>query len=338
MRPFVTSSLALISLACSEVSALAIPNEAAVQKRSAYPFTKLVAFGDELSDNGNGSWAHGISGGTYPIYGFGTWTDGPVAVQYLATLLDTPLNDYAWGGCCGGGDFGATINNKYTPSNALYDGEPVPSVHQQIFDNYTKNGAPADIGKSLQFLWVGQNDLTVQTNSYLTTWPMNDELVYNISNRITNNAEHLVKLGAPYVVIPNIYPKQLAPVNAKYLCTNDTACTEAMGNIITKANDAIEKELAASKYADKFIYYDVNSYMTYLINNKDTYGFTAPIEWYCDGDPSDPNYHWDECEAGSYNWEGAQKFFWMDYIQPTTGVYSLIAQDMKNTIDKHLDG
>lgn len=337
MRPFVTSSLTLLSLASSQVSALAIPTESAVQKRGGYPFTKLVAFGDELSDNGNGSWAHGISGSTsYPIYGWGTWTDGPVAVQYLATLLDTPLNDYAFGGCCGGASFGATINNKYTPSKALYDGKPVPSVHQQIFYNYTKDGPPADIGKSLQFLWVGQNDLTIQTNSYLREWPANDEFVYNISHRITYNAEHLAKLGAPYVVIPNIYPKHLAPVNAKYLCKDNHACTEEMAGIIKKANNAIEKELMASKYAHKFIYYDVFNYMVDLINNKEKYGFTAPIQWYCDGDKTDPNYHWDECERGSYNWEGAQKFFWFDYGQATTGVYKLIAQDMKKTIDKHL--
>lgn len=43
--------------------------------RSSYPFNELVAFGDELSDNGNGSYAHGITGdgdGKFQ-YGFPTW-------------------------------------------------------------------------------------------------------------------------------------------------------------------------------------------------------------------------------------------------------------------------
>lgn len=87
--------LTALALAASRVSALAIPadTQQELSKRSAYPFTKLVAFGDELSDNGNGSYAHGITGDPANVYGFGTWTDGPVAVSYLADLLGVPLTD-----------------------------------------------------------------------------------------------------------------------------------------------------------------------------------------------------------------------------------------------------
>lgn len=86
-------------------------SESPGRTRNSHPFTRLVAFGDELSDNGNGSYAHGITGDPANVYGFGTWTDGPVAVSYLADLLDVPLTDYAFGGCCGGASFGATIDN-----------------------------------------------------------------------------------------------------------------------------------------------------------------------------------------------------------------------------------
>lgn len=36
-------------------SALALPHPADVEKRTTFPFTRMVAFGDNLSDNGNGT-------------------------------------------------------------------------------------------------------------------------------------------------------------------------------------------------------------------------------------------------------------------------------------------
>ncbi len=65
---------------------------------------------------------------------------------------------------------------------------------------------------------------------------------------------------------------------------------------------------------------------------KDNYGLTQSLSDFCDGDAKVAK--WDECIAGSYVWEGAEKFFWMNYVQPTTHVHRLIAQDMKRTIDK----
>ena len=117
MRSITTPLAFAIAFAGLQVPALALPTEL---KRGTYPFNRLVAFGDELSDNGNGSYAHGITGSPANVYGFGTWTNGPVAVQYLAGLLNVPLVDYAFGGCCGGGSFGATISNAYTVSKRPY--------------------------------------------------------------------------------------------------------------------------------------------------------------------------------------------------------------------------
>jgi phospholipase/lecithinase/hemolysin len=125
--------MALMALA--GVRAITIPT--AVSAPSAYPFNQLVAFGDEFSDNGNGSYAHGITGNPANVYGFGTWTDGPVAVSYLSNLLGVPLRDLAFGGCCSGASFGATLDNNYTTSPATYNGKSVPSVHDQIYSNYT---------------------------------------------------------------------------------------------------------------------------------------------------------------------------------------------------------
>ena len=73
-----------------------------------YLFSQIVAFGDELSDNGSGSSAHGVAGDPETIYDFGTWTNGPVAISYLAQMMGLSLTDYAFGGTNGGSTIGAS--------------------------------------------------------------------------------------------------------------------------------------------------------------------------------------------------------------------------------------
>lgn len=312
-------------------SALALPAQPAT--RGSYPFSRLVAFGDELSDNGNGSYVHGITGDPADVYSFGTWTNGPVAVQYLAGELGVPLDDYAFGGCCGGGFFGATINNTYTPAQAKWDGKPVPSVHDQIRWNYTHPHPPSSIRDSLQFIWTGQNDLSEHTDAFWQGDPKNTAFAQAMAQKITWHAEYLIRHGAPYVLVANIYPKHRAPVTTTYLCP-DGSCVSTWGAIISAANAALEAQLARSSFADKIIYYDVYGYMLELMDEKNSYGLTQSLGDYCDGDPAVAK--WDECIAGDYVWEGAERFFWMNFIQPTAHVHRLIARDMKRVVDQHL--
>lgn len=296
-----------------------------------YPFKEIVAFGDELSDNGNGSYAHGITGDPANVYSFGTWTDGPVAVSYLADLLGVPLTDYAFGGDKGGENGGATIDNDYAAAGAQWNGQPVPSVHQQIYDNYTKSSN--GIEDAMQFIMVGQNDLSAKTDAFWEGDPKNSDFADTMASTLTEYAEYLIKQGAPYVFVSNIYPKHKAPVTVTYLCS-DGGCVDTWGKIIEAANSAIKEKLAASDSASKIIYYDLYSYMMGLMDNKDASGLTQSLADFCDGDAAVAK--WDECIAGSYVWEGAEKFYWMNYIQPTTHVHRLIAEDMKATIDTFL--
>lgn len=151
---------AILAIATS-AAALAIDKPSNLNKRWSFPFSNIVAFGDELSDNGSGSYAHGITGDPAFVYGNDTWTNGPVAVMWLASFLGMPLDSYAFGGCCGGGKFGATIDEDYTISPA-----GAQSVKQQI-SNYTSAGAKA-ADKSMGFVWVGENDLSEHTDAYVS--------------------------------------------------------------------------------------------------------------------------------------------------------------------------
>ncbi|KAF5518309.1 GDSL esterase/lipase [Colletotrichum aenigma] len=287
--------------------------------RAAYPFNNLVAYGDELSDNGNGSFAHGITGDPADVYGFGTWTNGPVAVSYLADLLKVPMTDYAFGGCCGGGSFGATFDNAYTKSPA-----GATDMLGQI-SNYTGTGSKG-IASSLQFLWFGENDLSMHTDAFWLGDAKNAQFATDAAAKITASVKSLLNKGAPYVMVANIYPKHLAPVTPKYLCGTNADCVKTWGQVITTANAAIQKSLG--QFGKKVIYYDVFSYMVQILNNPKAYGFPKSLNLFCDGDETA---QWDDCMVKG----NANQYFWMNFIQPTTAGHKLIAQDMKKTIDAH---
>lgn len=313
MRFTIPTVLALAAQAVAN----AVPGYSSLHKRSKYPFNQLVAFGDELSDNGSGSFAHGITGNPASVYGNDTWTNGPVAVTYLAQGLGVPLNDFAFGGCCGGGSFGATLNTAYTKSPA-----GAQSLVQQIA-NYT--GRQTNVKHAMQFIWIGENDLSEHTDAFWEGDPQNTWFANNVSSRIASSVQNLLDKGAPYVFVANIYPKHLAPVTPKYLCS-DSTCAATWGKVIQQANTAIEASLKT--FGNKVIYYDVFSFMVNLLSDPTKHGFTYPLDQICDGQGSA---NWNICMVEGH----ANEHFWMNFIQPTTHAHRLIGADMKAAVDKH---
>lgn len=225
------------------------------------------------------------------------------------------------------------ITNILNPNPYGKDNRFPLSTNRSSTINYTHPSPPASIKDSLQFIWTGENDLSKQTDAFWDGDPRNAKFISSITYRITRNAEYLIEKGAPYVFVANIYPKHRAPVTTSYLCS-DGGCIDAWGEIIDSASAALKTKLSQSKYAHKFIYYDVYNYMISLMENINQYGLTESLASFCDGDSSDPNQKWDTCFDATYTWEGARKFYWMNYIQPTTQVHKLIAQDMHATINK----
>ena len=283
-----------------------------------YPFNRIIAYGDELSDNGSGSSAHGVAGDPESIYGFGTWTNGPVAISYLAQMLGLPLTDYAYGGTDGGATIGATIDQAYTQSKAQ-------SIVQQI-SNYTSHGS-AGVEQSLQFIWVN-NDLSAHTDAYYGGDPKNTDFATQISTRIADQVKALLnQQHAPYVMVANIYPKHLAPVTKTFLPGATDAVVATLGTVIQQANAQIASALKL--FGNQVIYYDSFKCITGLLNNAVSLGFTQPLDKYCDGDPAVDL--WDLCQVQ----HKADEVFWMSYTNPTTKVHNLIAQDMKKTVDSH---
>ena len=139
-----------------------------------YLFTALVTFGDNLSDNGNGSVAHHVAQQGQPnnnIYGFGTWINGPVVVSYLTDMLQVPMNqEFAFGHAWVSSDFGATVDDTIAQSNFSKTDTPyfssgefgspswgAPSAKLQVQDYVS-----CSVDKNeLHLLWIGTTTSTL---------------------------------------------------------------------------------------------------------------------------------------------------------------------------------
>lgn len=283
---------------------------------NAYPFTSIVAFGDNLSDNGNGSYAHCVAAPgdcTNTIYGARTWTDGPVAISYLSTLLGVPLAaDHAFGHASGGSLFGATIDNAFTQSTAH-----APSAKEQV-GNYTAQLAAsrtsaASVAQALHFVWIGANDINLQ-HININAADNTASFAQPMAARTAALVAALIAAGAQHVALPNLYPKQLAPASQFYAST--PAQLANLGKAITDANAAIRT--AVAPYGSKVTVIDVNGFMTALWAQHARFGITHVGGEFCDGYSQAD---WNLCVTQGQG----DTFYWMQYLDMTSYVHSWVA-------------
>jgi phospholipase/lecithinase/hemolysin len=137
---------------------------AASAPAGAAAYSGIVAFGDSLSDNGN--FAASV-GGLFPgpLFGYypGRFSNGPVAVEYLAQSLGLDLTDYAFGGARTGAPVGGGSDN-YVDDSGQAASLGIPSgafngtgVTAQVSTYLTAQGGAADPG-ALFVVWAGPND------------------------------------------------------------------------------------------------------------------------------------------------------------------------------------
>lgn len=160
-------------------------------------YSKVVAFGDSLSDNGRGA---ALSAGNFPpalYYPAGRFTNGPVAAEYLANALGATLSDYAVGGAMTG------IGNYNYLTNSPAGLSLIPTLANTGMAQQISgwNSAGLDSAHTLFLLWGGPNDIFYG----LATNPGNMPGV--IQGAITNLASDigvLYGLGARNFLVPNM--------------------------------------------------------------------------------------------------------------------------------------
>ena len=174
----------------------------------AAPITSLVVVGDSLSDQGNGFI---LTGGTFPPPPYDQRaSNGPVAVEYLASALGVPLAPAAAGG------------TNYAVLGAATGAVGIPSLPPLTTENsaallygqaalegtslLTQTGVILGLGpvdpSALFFVWGGANDLFINPSA---------ATVGDAINNLATIISALYTGGARQFLVPNLPDLSLTP-------------------------------------------------------------------------------------------------------------------------------
>lgn len=209
------------------------------RKGAAATYSDVIVYGDSLSDNGNLYAASGMTIPPAPYYN-GRFSNGPVAVEQLATKLGVPLIDYAWGGATSGvgnsGDGGTQ-----TSLGALH----LPGMLSELAVSPL---TPAQAATSLFVVWGGANDFEIN-GSPLTA-----------AGDIATIVGALEAKGATHILVPGLPNLGLTP----------EFYGEAAATLFSvQFNQALQALLPANA-----TYFDTFGVLNAIAANPAAYGFT----------------------------------------------------------------
>lgn len=164
----------------------------------ALAYSQLVVFGDSLSDNGNlFALTKAVTGVGQPgaPYVDGRFSNGPVAVETMASKLSLPLVDFAYGGAQTG------LGNY---ASAKLNGTGVQGQVGMFAD--ALGGAAAD-ANALYVVWAGPNDFFAGANMLSSTTST------TASANLLNDINGLYQLGARNFFVPLMPNLGLTPAS-----------------------------------------------------------------------------------------------------------------------------
>lgn len=254
------------------------------------PYRDVYVIGDSLSDNGN---LLALTHGAAPPapYFQGRFSNGPVAVEVLATGLGAVLHDFAIGGAktdTGGQLAGTGMTAQLAQYATLL------------------NGSPAD-SSALYVVWGGANDLRAAgVNAAAAIAPT----IFNLTSIVSS----LYGLGARHFLLPNLPDLGLTPEAL------DLGATFASGaSLASQAFNlnlgAAYGALAAALPDEQFTYFDAFAAQTALVAGVGSNGFT------------DVSHRCFNARFGSLCATPGTYLYW-DSIHPTAAAHSLLGAQM----------
>lgn len=258
---------ALRSLALAAALGLSLPATA--------EWNELVVFGDSLSDTGN---FHTLTSGLFPsaLFGYapGRFSNGPVAVEYLAASLNLPLDNNAVGGARTGTPVGGGSDNYVEDTSR---GALLASLLQQSPGWLNGTGISAQVGAyvagggggadKLYFIWGGPNDYFLPAS--LTT----PSTVGNAVGHLQTAINSLHAAGARDFLIPNMPDLGLTPsfIEEGPLAAGLASSVSAAHNAaLALMLDQLELNLADARFRRV----DVSGLLNALVLDPGQYGFT----------------------------------------------------------------
>ena len=253
------------------------------------PFSSIVVYGDSLSDNGN---LYRATFGFAPAapYVKGRFSNGPVAVEQLATNLNLTLVDFAYGGATTG------VGNTGDLGNASSFGFfGLPGIGAEFAGSTAGGHLPAGSSSSSLFVvWGGANDFETLTNpTILQSQITAQTAAANIATIVAG----LQIYGATSILVPNLPDLGSTP---------EFAGSAAAAAYTTAFNTTLAASLPRSATL-----FDTNAVFTAIRTNPGNYGFTN-VTTPC-------------IDAGQNPTCAGYLFF--DDIHPTTAADRFLAQD-----------
>jgi phospholipase/lecithinase/hemolysin len=256
--------------------------------------SSVIVYGDSLSDNGNLFAASGQPGAPYWD---GRRSNGPVAVEQLASALGVPLADFAWiGATTGIGNYA----DGGTPTSVGAFG--LPGMQAEFLGTQASLGPY--LANGLFVVWGGPND-------FLSPSPL-DLTPMAIINRAVSDelgiVDGLAALGAKDILVPGMPDLGLTPY---FESLGSAAAAQA-----SAATDAFNAALRAGLPAG-VLFYDTAALMRSIVANPAASGFS---------DLSDP------CFDGTTVCANPSQYLFFDSFHPTTAADSLVAQGFLSVV------
>jgi phospholipase/lecithinase/hemolysin len=281
-------------------------------------FDNIFVFGDSLSDNGNtfavtsaaqpNPFGIPVIPPSPPYFG-GRSSNGPVAVEYLASQLGIGLRDFAQAGATtgiGNTNDGGTV----TTTGAL----GLQGVSAQLAQYLNSN--PVD-PNALYVVWAGPNDfLAGFADPNFDPAAAVSAAVINLANAVAS----LASLGAEDIFVPNMANLGVTP----RLMSLGAA---AGGELLTRAfNTALAMTLAgleAAFPATDFIAFDTFSAFNEVLANPGAFGFS---------NVTDPCLTLDPFSLCSADPNVQNQFFFWDDLHPSTPVHLILASQFNAAV------
>lgn len=280
------------------VARLGLLAAAGLMAQGALAASQIVAFGDSLVDNGNIVDRLGVTFPSAPYYQ-GRFSNGPVAVEYMATQLGLTLDDRAFGGAYSGTGNRLADNNP-TRLSAIAD----TGTAQQINAYIQEKGGAVD-SQALYYIWAGGNDFF--------TNPGPATVSLTIGN-LAADVSALYAAGARNFFIPN-----LPDLSTTAVALQQDAAYQAGARQLTQffnANLANTLSGLEGRLSGVDIQvYDAYSFLTTLRNGYAAQGFNVTSPCLVTG------------ATPSLCGNPGQYYLW-DNVHPTAGVHQAIGSAM----------
>ncbi len=263
-------------------------------------FPSVVVYGDSLSDNGN---LYALSLGTTPPsppYDNGRYSNGPLAVEQLATKLGASLTDFAVAGATSGvGNYG----DKGTQTSLGYFG--LPGMFAELASPGSKAllGSPL-VSSSLFVVWGGANDYLAAGSPVVAAKDV-DQIVATLE-----------AAGATHILVPGTPDLGLTPdFLGTPLATSATAYSEAFNTLLQSTLPF------GATYVDTF------NLLRQVAADPSAYGFTNTTTPCLTPTTSGPI----TSDPASYNVcsNPSQYLFW-DGFHPTTTADTILANEFES--------